>query len=183
MIVGVDEAGRGPWAGPVVAGAVILDDTRPISGLRDSKKLSEKQREALWIEITEKCICYGVGMSSCAEIDAINILQATFLAMRRAVSNLSKKPVAAWVDGNQDPHLNMPTRLIVQGDALEPVISAASIIAKVTRDRLMQDLDAQFPGYGFAQHKGYGTRLHREALEKLGPSACHRRSFKPVKLY
>src|SRR3990167_2532342 len=156
MMAGVDEAGRGPLAGPVVASAVILDSDYKITGLQDSKVLSEQNRERLFVEITENALCYGVGIASVEEIDAINILQATLLAMRRAVSHLTMLPDEVWVDGNQDPRCGIKTRLIVRGDALIPSISAASIIAKVTRDRLMKKLDAKYPGYGLAKHKGYG---------------------------
>lgn len=180
MIAGVDEAGRGPLAGPVVAAAVILNPQQPITGLADSKKLSEKVRENLFAEITEKAQCYAIASASVAEIDQLNILQASLLAMRRAVAQLVIQPQAIWVDGNQDPRCDLPTRLIVNGDAIEPAISAASILAKVTRDRWMLDLDEKHPGYGLAQHKGYGTKRHLEALQQLGASPCHRRSFRPV---
>lgn len=179
-IVGVDEAGRGPLAGPVLAAAVILNPNYPINGLADSKKLAEKQREKLYREIMAHCIV-GIGHASVTEIDQMNILQATLLAMRRAVSQLTVVPAEIWVDGNQDPQFSYPTRLIIGGDAMIPAISAASIIAKVTRDRLMRDLDEQHPGYGLAQHKGYGTTQHITALKKLGASACHRKTFQPVK--
>ena len=179
-IVGVDEAGRGPLAGPVLAAAVILNPNHQINGLADSKKLTEKQRETLYGEIMTHCIV-GVGHASVAEIDQMNILQATLFAMRRAVLQLTIVPDEVWVDGNQDPQVNYPTRLIVGGDAIVPVISAASIIAKVTRDRLMYHLDAQYPGYGLAKHKGYGTKEHLIALRSLGASPCHRKSFAPLK--
>lgn len=181
-IAGIDEAGRGPLAGPVYAAAVILNPAHNIVGLNDSKLLTEKKREALFSEITETCISYGVAFASVDEIDEINILQASLLAMRRAVSQLTITPSEILVDGNQDPKCSFPTKLIVQGDKLIPAISAASIIAKVTRDRLMQKLDKQYPGYGFAQHKGYGTKQHLEALQRLGVTPIHRRSFAPVKL-
>jgi ribonuclease HII len=181
MIAGVDEAGRGPLAGPVVAAAVILNPAREILGLADSKKLTEKSRDALFPEIIGHALAYGIGYATVAEIDEMNILQATLLAMRRAVSALLLPPTEIWVDGNQDPRCGLKTRLIVNGDALEPAISAASIIAKVTRDRLMVDLDAQYPGYGLAKHKGYGTKVHMAALKSLGAADCHRRSFRPVR--
>lgn len=180
LIAGVDEAGRGPLAGPVIAGAVILDPKQPIDGLNDSKKLSEKKREKLFEEIKAKALAVGVGRANALEIDEHNILQATFLAMRRAVAELSVKPSHVMVDGNQDPKLAYPTTLLINGDQLNASISAASIIAKVTRDRLMVALDAQYPGYDFAKHKGYGTKIHLLALKDLGPSPCHRRSFRPV---
>lgn len=179
-IVGVDEAGRGPLAGPVVAAAVVLNPNHQINGLADSKKLTEKLREKRYDEIMAHCIV-GIGQASVAEIDKMNILQATMLAMRRAVLQLTVTPTEVWVDGNQDPHVDYPTRLIVGGDAIMPVISAASIVAKVTRDRLMCSLDEQYPGYGLAKHKGYGTKEHMIALRSLGPSQCHRYSFAPVK--
>lgn len=181
FIAGVDEAGRGPLAGPVVAAAVILNPSHKIDGLTDSKLLTEKKREALFSEITETCISYAIAQASVAEIDEINILQATLLAMRRAVQQLTVEPHEVWVDGNQDPKLSYPTKLIVQGDFLISAISAASILAKVTRDRLMTKLDAEFPGYGFAKHKGYGTKEHAAALKKLGVTIHHRRSFAPVR--
>ena len=159
------------------AAAVILDPKHPIQGLADSKLLSPARRETLFDEITQKALAIGVGEASVAEIDGINILQATLLAMRRAVSKLSIAPSEIWVDGNQDPRCNLKTRLIIKGDQTIPAISAASIIAKVTRDRLMQKLDTEFPGYGLAKHKGYGTREHLVALKSLGIAACHRRKF------
>lgn len=177
LIAGIDEAGRGPLAGPVVAAAVILDPRYPITGLKDSKQLTEKMREHYFEAVVTHALSYGIGMASVAEIDEINILQATLLAMRRAVLQLTIPPSEVWVDGNQDPRCSYPTRLIVRGDQTVPAISAASIIAKVTRDRLMQKLDADFPGYGLAQHKGYGTKAHMAALKRLGASGCHRRSF------
>lgn len=181
MIAGVDEAGRGPWAGPVYAAAVILPENYELLGLTDSKLLSEKQRENLFQKITQCAESFGVAFASTEEVDRLNILQASLLAMRRAVEKLSILPQAVWVDGNQDPKLPYPTRLIVQGDLTVPAISAASVLAKVSRDHHMKMLDREFPGYGFAQHKGYGTAAHRAALEKLGPCDCHRRSFQPVK--
>jgi ribonuclease HII len=176
----VDEAGRGPLAGPVVAAAVILDPKRPITGLADSKILSEKQREALFQEIREKALFWSVARATVMEIDQINILQATMLAMQRAVSGLKIEPVLALIDGNKSPILSCPSRTIIKGDATEPAISAASIVAKVLRDRLMRMLDKKYPGYGFAQHKGYSTVVHIEALKVLGPSRVHRFSFAPV---
>lgn len=178
VIVGIDEAGRGPLAGPVVAAAVILDPNQPIEGLADSKLLSEKKRERLYDEIIQKALCYGIGFASVEEIDEINILQATFLAMRRAKDQLSIMPMLALVDGNQDPKLGCPTKTIIQGDRLIPAISAASILAKVTRDRWMLGLNQIYPGYGFAQHKGYPTAAHKQAIMSLGLSAAHRKSFK-----
>lgn len=180
IIAGVDESGRGPLAGPVIAAAVILNPKRVIRGLADSKCLSEKKREILYKKITEKALDYAVGQASVEEIDTINILQASLLAMRRAVSQLSKKPAYVLVDGNQDPKLPYQTTLIVRGDETEAAISAASIIAKVTRDRLMYHLNQEYPGYGLAQHKGYATKQHLKALMSLGASLCHRRSFRPV---
>lgn len=181
LIAGVDEAGRGPLAGPVVAAAVILNPAVFIDGLADSKVLTEKSRELLFAEIMAHALCVGIGSASVVEIDEINILQASLLAMRRAVLQLTIEPQEIWVDGNQDPRCRYPTKLVVRGDALIPAISAASIIAKVTRDRLMLELDRQYPGYGLAQHKGYGTKLHMSALKSLGAAECHRRSFAPVK--
>ncbi|MBP9726840.1 MAG: ribonuclease HII [Gammaproteobacteria bacterium] len=178
LIVGVDEAGRGPLAGPVVAAAVILDPNQPIVGLMDSKQLSEKKREILFDEIIAKAFSYGIGWASAEEIDEINILQATFLAMRRATQQLKVIPTLALVDGNQDPRLECPTQTIVRGDSLVPAISAASILAKVTRDRWMQELEQQYPGYGFAQHKGYPTRAHKAAIQRLGLTVFHRKSFR-----
>ncbi|OGT38963.1 MAG: ribonuclease HII [Gammaproteobacteria bacterium RIFCSPHIGHO2_12_FULL_36_30] len=180
-IAGVDEAGRGPLAGPVYAAAVILNPAHNIADLNDSKLLTEKKREQLFVEITETCISYGIAFATVDEIDEINILQASLLAMRRAVSQLTIVPTEIWVDGNQDPKCPFQTKLIVQGDKLIPAISAASIIAKVTRDHVMQKLDREYPGYGFAQHKGYGTKQHLEALQRLGATPIHRRSFAPVR--
>jgi ribonuclease HII len=177
---GVDEAGRGPLAGPVVAAAVILNPEKPITGLADSKLLTEKQREALFNRITEYALAWSVARADVEEIDRVNILQATFLAMRRAVEGLTIAPTLALVDGNQDPKLFCETKMIVEGDKLEPAISAASIIAKVTRDREMLILDQEFPHYGFAKHKGYGTKYHLMALQKFGPCKWHRRSYAPV---
>ena len=181
LIAGVDEAGRGPLAGPVVAAAVILNPADFIADLADSKLLTEKKRELLYPEIIKRALSYGIGQASVSEIDTLNILQATLLAMRRAVAQLAVQPDQVWVDGNQDPKCGYKTRLIIGGDALEASISAASILAKVTRDRLMLELDLQFPGYGLAKHKGYGTKVHMSALKSLGATDCHRRSFRPVR--
>lgn len=179
-IAGVDEVGRGPLAGPVVAAAVILHPERPIAGLADSKKLSERRRDALDLEIRERALSWALGRAEVEEIDQINILQASLLAMQRAVAALSTQPGLALVDGNRAPKLACSVRTIVGGDASEPAISAASIIAKVARDREMIELDARFPGYGLAKHKGYPTKLHLDALRQLGVSEIHRRSFGPV---
>ncbi len=181
LIAGVDEAGRGPLAGPVVAAAVILDELQPIEGLADSKVLSEAKRERLYDEIRAKALCCAVGEASVEEIDSINILQATMLAMRRAVEGLRLKPAKVLVDGNRLPVLRIPAEAIVKGDALVQCISAASILAKVHRDRLCLQLDALHPGYGFAGHKGYGTAEHLAALKVHGACAAHRRSFAPVR--
>ena len=180
LMAGVDEAGRGPWAGPVFAAAVILDDLHPIKGLADSKKLSPKRRATLYDEIKAKALCCCVAQASVEEIDRLNILQATLLAMRRAVEGLRLKPVKVWVDGNRLPVLDVRAEAIVQGDAKVPAISAASILAKVDRDRWCEDIDLQFPDYGFARHKGYGTADHLQALREHGPTPWHRRSFAPV---
>jgi ribonuclease HII len=180
LIAGVDEAGRGPLAGPVVAAAVILDARRPIAGLADSKTLSAARRETLALLVRERARAWAVGEASVAEIDRLNILQATLLAMRRAVEALAIGPDEVRVDGNHCPRLGVPARTIVGGDASEPAISAASILAKTTRDALLLRLDVDFPGYGFARHKGYGTAEHLEALRRLGPCVHHRRSFAPV---
>ncbi|SIT65864.1 RNase HII [Ectothiorhodosinus mongolicus] len=179
-LAGVDEAGRGPLAGPVVAAAVILDPKRPIAGLNDSKKLSARRREQLFDAVSNEALDLAVGMCTPAEIDAVNILQASLLAMQRAVEALSDVPSLAVVDGHRTPKLACPVQALVRGDALLPAISAASIIAKVTRDRLMLALDQQFPGYGFAVHKGYPTARHLAALAERGVSPVHRRSFAPV---
>ena len=183
LICGIDEAGRGPWAGPVTAGAVILDPNRPILGLTDSKKLSEKKRLALEPLIKENALAWGLGWASPEEIDELNIRQANHLAMRRAVKAMGQTPSAIIIDGNDVPaDLPCPARAIIKGDLTEPAISAASILAKTARDKLMTELDAAHPGYGFAAHKGYGTKAHAEALTRLGPCPVHRMSFKPVKL-
>jgi len=180
LIAGVDEAGRGPLAGPVVAAAVILDDLKPIKGLADSKQLSAKRRELLYDEIRGKALCCSFALASVEEIDRLNILQATMLAMQRAVQGLRLKPSLALIDGNRTPTLDVLARAIVSGDALVPAISAASIVAKVSRDRMLQELHLRHPDYGFDRHKGYGTAEHLRALQTLGPLAEHRRSFAPV---
>ena len=180
-VCGVDEVGRGPLAGPVVAAAVILDPRRPISGLDDSKKLTEKRRETLYHEILDKALAWSLGRAEVEEIDRINILQASLLAMRRAVTGLAVVPGHALVDGNRLPELPCGAEAIVGGDGRVACISAASIIAKVSRDREMVALDARYPGYGLAQHKGYPTRAHIQALGTLGVTEIHRRSFGPVR--
>lgn len=181
-IAGADEAGRGPLVGSVVAAAVILDPNRPIEGLNDSKKLTEKKREKLFIEIQEKAIAWAIAEATHEEIDEINILQASLLAMRRAVEALDIQPSHVRVDGNQVPKgLVMSCEAIVGGDALHEEISAASILAKVTRDREMVELDQKYPQYGFAKHKGYPTKAHFEAIAVHGVIAEHRRSYAPVK--
>ena len=180
LVAGVDEAGRGPLAGPVVAAAVILDDLKPIQGLNDSKKLSAMRREKLYDEILAKALCCSIAEASVQEIDALNILQATMLAMRRAVDGLRLKPVKVLVDGNRIPVLDVRAEAIVQGDAKVPAISAASILAKVHRDRLCKAWHAQYPAYGFDRHKGYGTAEHLQALQAHGPTPWHRLSFAPV---
>jgi len=180
LIAGVDEAGRGPLAGPVVAAAVILDDLNPVFGLADSKQLSARQRARLFDEIRANALCFAVAQASVQEIDALNILQATLLAMRRAVEGLRLAPKLVLVDGNRRPGLPMRCETIVKGDALVAAISAASILAKVTRDRWCESVDLQYPAYGFAQHKGYGTALHLAALKAHGACPQHRSSFRPV---
>ena len=184
-ICGVDEAGRGPLVGSVVAGAVVLDPNQPIIGLRDSKKLSPARREKLYAEIMQKARAWGVGQASPGEIDALNILQATMLAMRRAIEALSERlgewPSKALIDGNRCPILPIASEAIIKGDAKEPAISAASIIAKVTRDQQMQALHTQYPQYGFNQHMGYPTEVHMQALKQYGPCEEHRRTFAPVR--
>ena len=178
LICGVDEAGRGPLAGPVCAAAVILPPDLEIEGLNDSKKLTEKKRDALYDIITEKALAYGIAMATEQEIDEINILQATFLAMRRAVEQLSVRPSFVLVDGNREPDLgDLPLKTVVKGDSLSANIAAASILAKVTRDRYMVEMDARYPQYGFAVHKGYGTQKHYEALQQYDACPIHRRSF------
>lgn len=181
MICGVDEAGRGPLAGPVVAAAVILDPARPIAGLADSKKLSARRRERLAVEIRAKALAWCVAEASVAEIDAINILQATLLAMQRAVAGLACVPTEVLVDGNRCPGLDLPVRAIVGGDATVAEISAASILAKTVRDAGMLDLHARYPQYGLDRHKGYGTAAHLAALREHGPCPEHRTSFAPVR--
>ena len=180
LIAGIDEAGRGPLAGPVIAAAVILDPTRPIAGLADSKTLSATRREQLTVEIRANALAWALGRAEAAEIDQINILQATLLAMERAVSNLGIAPDRALVDGNRCPALTCPCQAIIKGDATEPAISAASILAKTARDAELRQLHERYPQYGFARHKGYPTAVHREALRRYGPCPEHRRSFAPV---
>lgn len=181
LVAGVDEAGRGPLAGPVVVAAVILDPARPIAGLDDSKKLSERRRETLYPQVIERALAHCVILVEAEEIDRLNIFQATMAGMSRAVAGLLPAAHEALIDGNKLPRdLPCAGRAIVGGDALEPAISAASILAKVTRDRLMVALDAVHPGYGFAVHKGYPTPAHLDALQRLGPCPQHRRSFAPV---
>ncbi len=181
LVAGVDEAGRGPLAGPVVAAAVILDELRPIRGLADSKALGPARREALFDEIRAKALCCAIASASAEEIDRLNILQATLLAMQRAVEALRLPPHRVVVDGNRVPRLKVPVAAVVKGDALVPAISAASILAKVQRDRLCLELHERHPGYGFAGHKGYPTAEHLDALRRLGPCAEHRRSYAPVR--
>jgi len=176
-VCGIDEAGRGPLCGPVCAAAVILPPDTEIEGLNDSKKLSEKKREALFDIICDRAVSYGIAMASAQEIDEINILQATFLAMRRAVDALSVQPDCALIDGNGKPGLAIEQRTIVKGDSKSVSVAAASILAKVTRDRYMKEMDAQYPQYAFAQHKGYGTRLHYERIAEFGLCPEHRRTF------
>ena len=180
LIAGIDEAGRGPLAGPVVAAAVILDAARPIAGLRDSKLLSAAARTRLALEIRACALAWAIGEADVAEIDSLNILQATMLAMRRAVLGLSIAPAEAWIDGNRCPELACATRAIVKGDRDVAVISAASILAKTARDAMLIELDGVYPGYGFGRNKGYGTAEHLAALARHGPCPVHRRSFAPV---
>ena len=181
LVAGVDEVGRGPLCGPVVTAAVILDPARPIRGLNDSKKLSEARREALFDEICSKALAFCIARAEVDEIDRLNILHATLLAMQRAVEGLSVTPRLALIDGNRCPKLAVPSAPVVQGDASVPAIAAASILAKVSRDREMQALDLIYPGYGLAAHKGYPTPAHLEALQRLGPTIIHRQSFAPVR--
>lgn len=181
QLAGVDEVGRGCLAGDVVAAAVILDPARPIVGLADSKTLSPARREALYDEIVSRANAWAIGRASVAEIDTLNILRATLLAMRRAVAALALVPDFVMVDGDRLPDWDLAAQALVRGDALVPCISAAAIVAKVTRDREMAALDREYPGYGFARHKGYGTREHGAALARQGPSPWHRRSFAPVR--
>lgn len=180
FIAGVDEVGRGPLVGDVVTAAVILDPNKPIAGLTDSKKLSEKKRNVLAEQIKQNALCWCIASASVAEIDELNILQATLLAMSRAVAGLGVTPNFVFVDGNKMPQLPMPAQTVVKGDALVAQISAASIIAKVARDAQMIALDEQFPQYGFAKHKGYPTKAHMQALQQYGATMHHRKSFKPV---
>lgn len=182
LVCGVDEAGRGPLAGPVFAAAVILDPARPIEGLADSKKLSERTRERLALEIRGRALAFGVAFASVEEIDEINILQATLLAMRRAVEALQVQPAEALIDGNRCPPLAIPARAIVRGDATEPAISAASILAKTARDAEMRRIHEAFPQYALDRHKGYDTAAHRAALNLHGPAPFHRKSFAPVRV-
>lgn len=181
LVCGVDEAGRGPLAGPVVAAAVILDPAHPIAGLDDSKALSAKKRAALYEQIREHALAFCIAQASVEEIDTLNILQATMLAMRRAVEGLPLTPELAQIDGNRCPPLAMPAQAIIGGDALVPAISAASILAKVTRDRQLVELHQAYPEYGFDVHAGYGTARHMQALQQHGPCVHHRRSFAPVR--
>ena len=180
LIAGIDEAGRGPLAGPVVAAAVILDPARPIAGLRDSKLLSAARRDELAVAIRARALAWSVAAADVDVIDALNILQATLLAMRRACEGLGFVPDEAWVDGDRCPALACPARAIVKGDRDVAAISAASILAKTARDALLVELDRVYPAYGFARHKGYGTAEHLAALAALGPCPAHRRSFAPV---
>lgn len=179
-IAGVDEAGRGPLAGEVVAAAVMLDPEKPVAGLNDSKKLSESRRERCYDMILESALAFAVSRASVREIDDLNILQASLLAMKRAVTSLGSTPEFVYVDGNFCPRWDYPSAAVIKGDARLQCVAAASILAKVTRDRDMLELEKEYPGYGFARHKGYPTREHLQALSRLGPCAVHRRSFKPV---
>lgn len=181
LIAGVDEVGRGPLVGAVVTAAVILDPTKPIIGLTDSKKLTEKKREKLFVETQEKALCWCIGRAEPEEIDELNILHATMLAMQRAVAGLSMTPDFVLVDGNRCPTLSMPSQAVVKGDSLVQEISAASILAKVVRDREMVELDIAYPEYGFAKHKGYPTAYHLEKLAQFGATKFHRKSFAPVR--
>lgn len=181
LTAGVDEVGRGPLCGDVVTAAVILDPRRPISGLNDSKKLSEKRREALFVEIQEKALSFCIARASVEEIDDINILQASLLAMHRAVAGLAVQPEFVLVDGNKVPKWPYRAEAVVKGDSRVPAIAAASILAKVTRDREMVVFDKMYPGYGMAGHKGYPTKVHMEALQRLGVTPIHRRSYAPVR--
>lgn len=181
LIAGVDEAGRGPLAGPVIAAAVILDPDRPVEGVTDSKKLTERRRERLEIEIQQYALAWAIGRAEVEEIDEINILQASLLAMKRAVEGLQLIPSHVQVDGNKTPLINLPVEAIVKGDSLIPAIGAASILAKVARDRELVAMHDQYPEYDFARHKGYPTKAHFAALEEHGVSPIHRRSFGPVR--
>ncbi len=182
LIAGIDEAGRGAWAGPVVAAAVILDpaEAAALDGVNDSKQLSPRQRDKLYQVISDHCIAYGIGQGSVAEIDSIGILPATRLAMMRAVEALSPQPDALIIDAVRLPQVNKPQAVFNFADSISLSVAAASIMAKVTRDRWLIELDTQYPAYGFARHKGYGTRIHQAALQSIGPCAIHRRSFKPI---
>lgn len=177
VVCGIDEAGRGPLAGPVYAAAVILPKGHIVEGVNDSKKISEKKRDLLFDKIIDECVCYSIGIASEQEIDEINILQATFLAMRRAVAGLEIKPDIALIDGNKKPGLDIAEQTIVKGDSKSANIAAASIIAKVSRDRYMLEMAEKYPEYQFEKHKGYGTKLHYEMLEKYGISPIHRKTF------
>lgn len=181
FVCGVDEVGRGPLCGPVVTAAVILDPARPIEGLNDSKKLSEKKRDALFDEIKEKALAWCIARAEVGEIDELNILHATMLAMQRAVAGLSVKPDLALIDGNRCPQLPCRAEAVIKGDGKVPEIGAASILAKVARDREMAEMEKLYPGYGIGGHKGYPTKVHMEALKRLGVTPIHRRSFKPVR--
>jgi len=181
LVAGVDEVGRGPLCGAVVTAAEILDPARPIAGLNDSKKLTEARREKLYDEICEKALSWCIARAEVEEIDELNILHATMLAMQRAVEGLSITPKLAMIDGNRCPVLTMPAEAVVKGDSKVPAIAAASILAKVSRDREMAAFELQYPGYGIGGHKGYPTAVHLEALERLGPTPIHRRSFGPVR--
>ena len=181
LVAGVDEVGRGPLCGAVVTAAVILDPNRPILGLNDSKKLTQARREKLFDEICEKALSWHIARAEVEEIDQLNILHATMLAMQRAVEGLSITPNLAMIDGNRCPVLTMPSEAVVKGDSKVPAIAAASILAKVSRDREMAAFELQYPGYGIGGHKGYPTSVHLEALERLGPTPIHRRSFGPVR--
>ena len=177
LVCGVDEAGRGPLAGPVCAAAVILPKHLVLPGLDDSKKLSDKRRRELFPMIKEQAVAFGIGLASHEEIDEINILQATFLAMERAIAQLQVKPEYALIDGNREKDFGLPVKTVVKGDSLSANIAAASVLAKVTRDVLMEEMALQYPGYGFEIHKGYGTKAHYEALRTLGASPIHRMTF------
>lgn len=181
LICGVDEAGRGPLAGPVVAAAVILDPARPVEGLADSKRLSSKRRTALALEVRARSYAWGIGLSTVEEIDSLNILQASLLAMRRAVRAIPLIPDEVWVDGNQVSEFGVPAIAFVGGDGLHPPISAASILAKTTRDAIMEKVHCRWPEYGFDRHKGYPTAAHLQALDRYGVLEVHRRSFAPVR--
>ncbi len=180
LVAGVDEAGRGALAGPVVSAAVLFSSGPEISGLTDSKKLSQRARVDLEVEIKRSCACWAVGIATAEEIDRLNVLQATLLSMRRAVNGLTIRPDRVLVDGNHLPEMEYPGEAIIQGDLHEPVVSAASIIAKVTRDSMMQVYAVEYPGYGFERHVGYGTKLHLQSLSELGVTPIHRKTFAPI---